>query len=139
MNFDGVFYKAKGAVLEPKPVQKPYPKLLFGSTGSRMLSLAGTFGDIIYIPPWRSGGQSDVEEAKKTVLKAAEKANRADKVSFMGGSMMGMPITDMAEFSKGVEAAIEEGARYYLVSLPRGEDSSLFLEKFSEEVIQSFK
>ncbi|MHA2059064.1 MAG: LLM class flavin-dependent oxidoreductase, partial [Candidatus Thorarchaeota archaeon] len=64
VDFVGKFYTAKGAVLEPKPVQKPYPKLLFGSRGNRMLGLAGTFGDIIFIPPF---GEGDPMEARKTV------------------------------------------------------------------------
>ena len=33
VTFEGKHYKAKAAVLEPKPVQKPYPQLLFGGRG----------------------------------------------------------------------------------------------------------
>jgi alkanesulfonate monooxygenase SsuD/methylene tetrahydromethanopterin reductase-like flavin-dependent oxidoreductase (luciferase family) len=42
VDFKGKFYEAKGAVLDPKPVQKPYPRLLFGSQGDRMLGLTGS-------------------------------------------------------------------------------------------------
>ncbi|MHA2373703.1 MAG: LLM class flavin-dependent oxidoreductase, partial [Candidatus Thorarchaeota archaeon] len=118
VDFDGKFYKAKGAVLEPKPVQKPYPKLLFGSRGNRMLALSGTYGDIIFLPPF---GDYDPVEARKTVMEAAEKANRADKIGFMAGSMMGQRITDTGEFVKAIEAAKDAGDKYYLVSLPRDE------------------
>jgi alkanesulfonate monooxygenase SsuD/methylene tetrahydromethanopterin reductase-like flavin-dependent oxidoreductase (luciferase family) len=45
-------YTIKNAVLKPKPVQKPYPKLLFGSSGKRMLRLTGEIGDYCFIPPW---------------------------------------------------------------------------------------
>ncbi|MHA1957246.1 MAG: LLM class flavin-dependent oxidoreductase [Candidatus Thorarchaeota archaeon] len=136
VDFDGKFYKAKGAVLEPKPVQKPYPKLLFGSRGTRMLTLSGTYGDIIFLPPF---GDYDPVEARKTVMQAAEKANRADKIGFMAGSMMGQRITDTGEFVKAIEAAKEAGDKYYLVSLPRDETGIDTIRKFAKEVMPSFK
>ena len=136
VDFDGTFYKAKGAVLEPKPVQKPYPKLLFGSQGNRMLELSGTFGDIIYLPPF---GNYDPVEARKTIMKAAEKANRADKIGFMAGSMMGQRITDTTEFVKAVESAKDAGDRYYLVSLPRDESGLETIRTFAKDVMPSFK
>ncbi|MHA2322708.1 MAG: LLM class flavin-dependent oxidoreductase [Candidatus Thorarchaeota archaeon] len=136
VDFDGKFYKAKGAVLEPKPVQKPYPKLLFGSRGSRMLKLSGTYGDIIFLPPF---GDYDPLEARTTVMQAAEKANRADKIGFMAGSMMGQRITDTDELVKAIEAAKEAGDKYYLVSLPRDESGIETIRKFAQEVMPSFK
>jgi len=35
VTFEGKYYRAKAAVLKPKPVQKPYPQLLFGGRGDR--------------------------------------------------------------------------------------------------------
>lgn len=136
VDFDGKFYTAKGAVLEPKPVQKPYPKLLFGSSGKRMLGLAGTYGDIIFIP---SFGNVDPVEARKTVVKAAEKTNRADKIGFMSGSMMGGRITDPGELMKAVESAKDAGDRYYLVALPRDETGIETIRTIAKEVMPSFK
>jgi alkanesulfonate monooxygenase SsuD/methylene tetrahydromethanopterin reductase-like flavin-dependent oxidoreductase (luciferase family) len=136
VDFDGKFYTAKGAVLEPKPVQKPYPKLLFGSRGNRMLGLAGTYGDIIFIPPFGGG---DPMEARKTVIKAADKANRADKIGFMSGSMMGQRITDSNELLKAIESAKDAGDRYYLVSLPRDETGLETIRKIAKDVLPSFK
>jgi len=46
VDFKGKFYHANGAFLEPKPVQKPHPPLLFGGIGPRMLRTAGEYGDI---------------------------------------------------------------------------------------------
>ena len=136
VDFDGEFYTAKGAVLEPKPVQKPYPKLLFGSRGNRMLELSGTYGDIIYLPPF---GGYDPVEARKTIMKAAESANRVDKIGFMSGSMMGQQITDTTEFMKIVESAKDAGDEYYMISLPRDETGLETIRKFAKEVMPSFK
>ena len=136
VDFDGEFYTAKGAVLEPKPVQKPYPKLLFGSRGNRMLELSGTYGDIIYLPPF---GGYDPVEARKTIMKAAKSANRVDKIGFMSGSMMGQQITDTTEFMKIVESAKDAGDEYYMISLPRDETGLETIRKFAKEVMPSFK
>jgi len=136
VDFDGEFYTAKGAVLEPKPVQKPYPKLLFGSRGNRMLELSGTYGDIIYLPPF---GGYDPVEARKTIMKAAERANRVDEISFMSGSMMGQRTTDTSEFIKLVGSAQDAGDKYYLISLPRDGTGLETIRKFAKEVIPSFK
>jgi alkanesulfonate monooxygenase SsuD/methylene tetrahydromethanopterin reductase-like flavin-dependent oxidoreductase (luciferase family) len=69
VNFDGKYYSAKGAILEPKPIQKPYPLLLFGGTAPRMYRLAGRYADICLIPPWLPAEKAD--EAKQIVLEEA--------------------------------------------------------------------
>ncbi|MHA2132103.1 MAG: LLM class flavin-dependent oxidoreductase, partial [Promethearchaeota archaeon] len=59
VNFEGKYYQAKGAVLDPKPLQKPYPKILFGSRGTRMLKLTGQYGNICFLPPWPGSNLED--------------------------------------------------------------------------------
>lgn len=44
VDFEGRYYRAKGAVLEPKPVQRPYPPLWFGTVGKVMLGLTVGYG-----------------------------------------------------------------------------------------------
>jgi alkanesulfonate monooxygenase SsuD/methylene tetrahydromethanopterin reductase-like flavin-dependent oxidoreductase (luciferase family) len=136
VDFDGQFYSAKGAILEPKPIQKPYPQLLFGSRGKRMLELSGTYGDIIFLPPF---GEYDPVEAKNTVLQAARNAKREDKIGFMAGGMMGRSITDTDEFMKLAEAAKDVGDKYYMVSLPRDDRGIETIRKFAKEVMPSFQ
>jgi F420-dependent oxidoreductase-like protein len=36
-NFDGRYYKLQNAICNPKPIQKPHPKILIGGTGEKML------------------------------------------------------------------------------------------------------
>jgi alkanesulfonate monooxygenase SsuD/methylene tetrahydromethanopterin reductase-like flavin-dependent oxidoreductase (luciferase family) len=136
VSFKGKYYKAKAAVLEPKPIQKPYPKLLFGGVGDRMLALAGRYGDIVFVPPFR--GPHAVEEGRKKVLQSAEKWNRVNKVSFMGGSMMGQAITDTKEHITRIEAAINSSDSYYLVSFERTEQGLESMDNFAKDVIPSF-
>ena len=118
VTFDGKYYQARAAVLEPKPVQKPYPQLLFGGRGDRMLKLAGRYADICYImSQFQPPGVS--EEMREKVLNAAKKANRVDKVAFMTGAMGSHRPYDSMEYSQRVEEAIETGASYYLTAFPQ--------------------
>ena len=84
VSYESEYYKLKEAVLEPKPLQKPFPKILFGSSGKRMLRLTGKEGNICYIPPWQG---HRFYEMKETVLEAAKEFRRADQIEFMGGIM----------------------------------------------------
>jgi alkanesulfonate monooxygenase len=137
VTFDGKYYQAKAAVLEPKPVQKPYPPLLFGGRGDRMLKLAGRYADICYIMPhFQTPGV--YEDMRGKVLKAAKKANRVDKVAFMAGSMGSMSPYDLKEYSQRVEEATELGVSYYLTALPRNAYVES-MKRFAKEIIPSFK
>jgi alkanesulfonate monooxygenase SsuD/methylene tetrahydromethanopterin reductase-like flavin-dependent oxidoreductase (luciferase family) len=135
VTFKGRFYDVKGAVLEPKPVQKPYPRLLFGSSGDRMLRLTGRFADICFVPPWNSERR---EEIKAKVLKAAKDAGRVGEVAFMVGEMGGRGPYDSKDYAARVEAASRWGAGYYSTAFPR--DSHIdSMRRFAEDVMPSYK
>jgi alkanesulfonate monooxygenase SsuD/methylene tetrahydromethanopterin reductase-like flavin-dependent oxidoreductase (luciferase family) len=135
VTFNGEFYNIKGAVVEPKPVQRPHPLLLFGSTGKRMLNLTGKHADICFIPPW-TGNQYEV--LKETIEKAAERAGRKGKLAFMLGEMGARTPYNYSEYSRKIESAIESGASYYNTTFPRNQ----FIESmksFAEEILPSYK
>lgn len=136
VTFEGKYYRAKAAVLEPKPVQKPYPTLLFGSSGDRMLRLAGKYGNICYIPHTQT--PEEYEEGKKKVLRVAERLNRTDKIAFMVGEMSRVPY-DQKEYIRRVEEALEVGASYFQTSFPRNELLINSVRRFAREIIPSFK
>jgi probable F420-dependent oxidoreductase len=45
VTFDGEFWQLEDAAMEPKPWQKPYPRLWFGASGERALRRAVRLGD----------------------------------------------------------------------------------------------
>jgi alkanesulfonate monooxygenase SsuD/methylene tetrahydromethanopterin reductase-like flavin-dependent oxidoreductase (luciferase family) len=128
------YYKIKDAVLEPKPVQKPHPKILFGSSGDRMLRFTGKEGDICFIPPWQA---HRFNETKEIVLTAAEEVGRADEIEFMGGIMgTGEPFNADA-YIKFIEVAETRGCTYCNVAFPRN-TLVADIKRFSEEIMPSF-
>ncbi|MFW9874260.1 MAG: LLM class flavin-dependent oxidoreductase [Candidatus Thorarchaeota archaeon] len=132
VNFEGKYYQAKGAILDPKPLQDPYPKLIFGSQGTRMLKLAGQYGDICFLPPW--SGKSP-EEMKQIIKEAANLHKRTDKLAFMVGEMR--PI-NIEEYLTKVEKAADSDASYFLASFQRTSNLRDDIKTFAEEIIPSF-
>jgi alkanesulfonate monooxygenase SsuD/methylene tetrahydromethanopterin reductase-like flavin-dependent oxidoreductase (luciferase family) len=118
--FHGMYYRSKGAVLEPKPIQKPHPPLLFGGSGRRMLKLAGKYGDIVFLPPEI---KPSFKDAKSRVLEAAEKSKRSTKVSFAATSPSNVGGASDSDYDPNIhgEAVLEaekNGCEYFVLSFP---------------------
>ncbi len=135
VDFNGKHYHATGAVLDPKPLQKPYPPLLFGGVGPRMLRLAGRYSDICFIPQWV---QMSMEKARMIVSQGAQKAGRQSKLSFAAGSpVYRNQVFDLSAAAKNVEKAVADGCLYYVASFPQ----KSYLETmrgFARDVLPSF-
>jgi alkanesulfonate monooxygenase SsuD/methylene tetrahydromethanopterin reductase-like flavin-dependent oxidoreductase (luciferase family) len=148
VNFDGKYYSAKNAVLDPAPIQKPHPPLLFGSAGPRMCRLAGEYADICLIPPWVSPDRA--EEAKKMVLAEAKDKGRQNKISFTdilreamsGSASPGSPPPkyDSAAYSRGIENIRQSGCEYVIVPVfGPTEAVSKVVRDFAHDIMPSFR
>jgi len=129
------YYDVEGAVLQPKPVQKPHPKILFGSSGNKMLRLTGREGDICYVPPWQS---HRFYEMKEIVLGAAEEAGRLDEIEFMGGIMGTQEPYRAMAYEKIIADSEEKACSYCNVAFSRDtmvED----IRKFARDILPSYK
>ncbi len=130
----GKYYHAKGAVLDPKPLQKPHPPLLFGGVGDRMLRMAGRYGDICFIAPWT---QIPFGKAKEIVLQEARKRGRQSSVAFAMGTPRGPERFDLKQSEESVSAAAKEGCLYYVVPFSR-DNYVQNMKDFAKQVIPSF-
>jgi alkanesulfonate monooxygenase SsuD/methylene tetrahydromethanopterin reductase-like flavin-dependent oxidoreductase (luciferase family) len=128
----GKFYDIEGAVLLPKPLQKPHPRLLFGSQGKRMLKLTGRLGDIFFVPPW---SMEKAEEMIAEVRTAAEEAGHKLPSLMLG--TMDSKMYSTSDYAKGVEIAMKMGAEYYAIAFPRDDPSAM--SRFSDEVMSSYQ
>ena len=145
VSFSGKYYSAINAVLEPKPVQKPYPPLLFGGIGPRMFRLAGHYADICLIPPWIP--QDKAEEAKRIVLQEASRHGRRDKISFAeilreassDSPQSPPPKYEFESYSKGVERIKSAGSEYVIIPVfgPYESISNLVTD-FGQQIIPSY-
>jgi len=82
-DFNGRYYSSKGAILKPKPVQRPYPPLWFGGMGQYMLTKVVTkYGDA-WLPPVPGIPEEEYRRVL-SVVHRGEKGGRAIKVMFNG-------------------------------------------------------
>lgn len=147
-DFSGKYYSAKNAVLEPKPLQKPHPPLLFGSTGPRMCRLAGKYADICLVPPWLPPDKGT--EVKKMVMEEAKKQGRQDKISFADMLREGMsesstspqsspPRYSFTAYTRGVENIKQSGCECVIIPMfGPYEIVSKIVKDFAQEVMPSF-
>ncbi|MDQ2838187.1 MAG: TIGR03619 family F420-dependent LLM class oxidoreductase [Actinomycetota bacterium] len=68
VDFDGEFYRVPAAIVDPKPLQQPYPPLLLGGTAERALRRVGRLAD-----GWISSSRHDLRAigADIELIKAA--------------------------------------------------------------------
>ena len=135
VDFKGKYYHAKGAILDPKPVQKPHPPLMFGGVGTRMLRLAGQYSDICHIPPWI---HVSMEKARSIVKQEARRFHREDKIAFAAGSVANRDQKfALKSVEQDVEKAAKDGALYYIAPLQRtGYLDNL--KEFAKNIIPSY-
>ena len=133
VNFNGKYYHARGAVLEPKPAQKPHPPLLFGGTKRYMFKLAGRYADICYVPPWT---EFSYEDAKKIVLEEARRSLRDVKFASGAPSARDIPY-NLNTVSKLVEDAEKSGCEFFVIPFPH-ETYLDSMREFARNVIPSY-
>jgi alkanesulfonate monooxygenase SsuD/methylene tetrahydromethanopterin reductase-like flavin-dependent oxidoreductase (luciferase family) len=131
VNFDGRFYKTKGAVVEPKPFQKPYPELWFGTTGEHMLKLAARYGQG-WIPIL-----IDVSEYGRLTSFLRSHLQENSKFSFA------YDLYDLVhsreEYLKTIEEFKNAGCRYFAINWKYNKEESIDRIKwFAKEVMPSF-
>lgn len=142
VTFDGKYYHAHRAVLEPKPIQKPYPMLFVSGRARsyRMLGLAGRRGDLFNVASQTAEGDevepSEVMKGRDYVFEAAKAANRADKVAY--ALNLRRSQYDSKKYSEDIDAAIELGASYLITYFPAGEHYLDHLKNFAKEVMPSY-
>lgn len=134
VDFQGRFYRAKGAVVDPKPLQKPHPPFLFGGVGPRMLRMAGKHADLCFIPPW---AKTSFTQAKSIVEQTARRSKR--RVAFGAGSptIFGTQF-DMRNLASEVQVAIDNGCEFYVVAFPQDQYVPL-MRQFHREIVPSFE
>jgi alkanesulfonate monooxygenase SsuD/methylene tetrahydromethanopterin reductase-like flavin-dependent oxidoreductase (luciferase family) len=134
VTFSGRFYQCKGAVLEPKPVQKPHPPIWFGTSGDHMLRLAVKYGN-----GWVSNFGRSVLPSPEQVQNIICKLHENEK-TFGQTRPFTIAVGGCLEDGiKRVEQMIELGCDYYVLSVdqtPPGPVESV--TRFAKEILPSF-
>jgi F420-dependent oxidoreductase-like protein len=118
-DFEGQHYRLKGAIAEPKPVQKPYPPFWIGGSGEkRLLRIAAKHADVWNIV----GGQPDEALRLSRVLDA-----HCEEVGRDPGEIrrsIGVPFRpdEPDRTLRDADALVERGFTELLITV-KGEDA----------------
>jgi F420-dependent oxidoreductase-like protein len=158
--FDGQYYKVRGAINEPKPVQKPHPPIWIGGGGEKVtLKLVAQYGDACNV-----GGDIENVRHKLGVLREHCKSVGRDYDSILKTiefyTILGEPreidrvVRDTArrsgqdesfirswyplqgdadQIARGMHEYAEAGIQYFIVNLPNAFEVGV-ISRFAEEV-----
>jgi len=134
VDFEGRFYSARGAVLEPKPIQKPHPPIWFGTYGRRMLKITARYGDG-WIPV--NPKPEEYREACSILKEYMKASGRSQSMIFAAfDNRPAAPTT----LRRRIEELRGEGCEYYTTVWDIGE--RMYRDKlkiYAEDVVASFR
>ncbi len=140
VKFSGKFYHVEECVVEPKPVQKPHPPLLFGGWSNRIMRLAGKMGDG-WTPTGPRSGEAvktpdDYKRCVQQIEKGMKEAGR-DGDRFAFGCRFG-PFDDPKDHLREIEEFQATGLNRYQLGLSAKKHPEETLRRFSDSVIATF-
>ena len=127
-NYDGKFIHAKGAIIEPKPIQKPHPPIWLGGHLPGSLRMAGKYaqGWMPIGPRWFDETYPKPEqysEMRKTIIKELER-NKISEKDFTFTNLIS-PAPDIRTVRSDVERYIEAGMNYFTLGEKAQSEKSL--------------
>ena len=134
-DFDGRHYQLKGAISEPKPVQKPYPPFWIGGSGEkRLLRIAAQHADvwnIVGAPPDEASRLSKVLDAHcEEVGRDPNEIRRSIGVPFRP--------EDPDRTLRDAEALVERGFTEFLITV-KGDDAPRQVDAAAERLLNKLR
>jgi F420-dependent oxidoreductase-like protein len=138
-NFNGKYYQLKDALFEPKTVQKPYPPLLIGGTGPKVIQpLAARHANIWHFFV-RDGDPQETKKACMNFDEICRKVGRDPTQVEKSVSLRPPQLTgSTAEVRGHIQALVDAGIQHFIISLPSPYDQQL-LRRFAKEVMPAFR
>jgi alkanesulfonate monooxygenase SsuD/methylene tetrahydromethanopterin reductase-like flavin-dependent oxidoreductase (luciferase family) len=126
IDYEGRFIVSHGALINPKPVQKPHPPIWFGSTSNKMLRLAGRFGLgwIPVGPRWIDADYPNPQkysELRKVIVAELQKRN-IDEKEFVFSILIN--VSDTETLRKDIESYAKAGMNYFILGMARQSNES---------------
>jgi len=126
-NFEGRYYRLKGAIANPKPIQKPYPPIWVGASGQTTLRLVARHADVWNI----AGGDPDRVKELTPMLDEACGAVGRDPSEIRRSLQFGWDGADRGELIDLCGRLLEVGVTEQVIYL-RGEHLDALTEKVAE-------
>ncbi len=145
VDYEGDFFKARNAVLEPKPTQKGGPPIWLGAIHDKMLQMTGDLADAWF--PGRAVGAT-VEHYAYAVPKIKEEAHKAHRktplLALMGyfsqpGERLGLEgIGTIDKASETIQKYRDLGCEYIAAMFAPITRFKEMMRSFAKDVVPSF-
>jgi probable F420-dependent oxidoreductase len=141
LNFDGKFIHVKGAIIEPKPIQKPHPPIWLGGHLPGSLRMAGRYaqGWMPIGPRWFDESYprpKQYSQMRETIIQELKKKRISEK-DFTFTNLIS-PAPDIQTVRSDVEQYIDAGMNYFILGEKAQSDKSLqTIETVAKEIGQS--
>lgn len=141
VDFWGKFVSAKGAIVDPKPLQKPHPPIWFGSHGPTTLRIAGKLGEgwIPVGPRWAGEffpPPDAYSQMKKIIVEELEKRPVASE-KFVFSILINYD-PDMTKLRQEVEGYLNAGMNYFILGMSdQTEECGKKIQQVAREVCAS--
>jgi alkanesulfonate monooxygenase SsuD/methylene tetrahydromethanopterin reductase-like flavin-dependent oxidoreductase (luciferase family) len=138
VNFDGKFVHSTGAIVDPKPVQKPHPQIWFGSHGPVTLRMTGILGDgwIPVGPRWAGEffpPPDAYSQMKKTIDQELKKRG-ADPAEFVFSILINYQ-DDIEKLKKEIDSYTKAGMNYFILGMSdQNVDCARKIERVAKEI-----
>jgi alkanesulfonate monooxygenase SsuD/methylene tetrahydromethanopterin reductase-like flavin-dependent oxidoreductase (luciferase family) len=142
VSFEGKFVHSKGAIVDPKPVQKPRPPIWFGSHGPVTLRMTGSFGQgwIPVGPRWAGEffPPPDAYSQMKNIIEGELKKKSGAKPDEFVFSILINYQDDMDKLKKEIESYTEAGMNYFMLGMSdQNVDCVQKIERVAREICSS--
>ncbi|GIW41834.1 MAG: LLM class F420-dependent oxidoreductase [Candidatus Binatia bacterium] len=138
-NYQGKYYRLQDAPFSPKSVQKPYPPILIGGMGPKVIQpLAAKHADIWHF--FADGGPSEARAVNERFDALCRKVGRnpaeVERAIFLRSAKL--EGESSAATVETVKAYVDAGVQHFIVSLRPPYNRDL-VRRFAEEVVPSFR
>ncbi len=134
-DFEGRYYRLKGARCEPKPVQKPHPPFVIGGGGEQLtLRVVARYADVWNV----TGGSVETFRHKNEVLEQHCAAIGRDPATIQRSIQLSVRYDDLVATRDAARGYIEAGATHIVLMLqpPYPEGVS---HRLAQEVIEPLR
>ncbi len=109
VNYTGEIFRLRGAYLQTRPLQKPYPPIYVGAAGPKTRELVGEMADGWL--PLAAESPSTLKEHLADVERGAKRAGRSTRSIMIEAAV----YTDISEDEEKAYRSVEATARYVLI------------------------
>ena len=137
VDYEGKFLQSKGAVIEPKPIQKPHPPIWFGGHQSQSLRMAGQYGQgwMPIGPRWFNDSYpkpAEYAEMKAKIVSGLKKRGFSEK-KFVFTTLINN--AELKTVKADVEQFIDAGMNYFILGeKAQSEDSIKSVARVAKDI-----